>query len=122
MARVQFAAAFDRNLERIRAFWTGNPNEFPRLVDDLEATVIPNLELYPFVGRPFRSRKARSVESRQRRSVLFERLGTAEIREYIAGDYLILYWVDRPGDTVILVAIRHHRELSFDIRMGFGLD
>ena len=37
-----------------------------------------------------------------------------EIREYIADDYLLLYGV---RDTVIfLLAIRHHYQLSFDLR------
>ena len=37
-----------------------------------------------------------------------------EIREYITGEYLLLYLV---GDsTVSLLSIRHHRQLSFDLR------
>lgn len=35
------------------------------------------------------------------------------LREYLHGDYLILYTVATPGHLVHLLSIRHHRELSF---------
>ncbi len=35
------------------------------------------------------------------------------LREYLHGDYLILYTVATPGHWVHLLSIRHHRELSF---------
>ncbi len=38
----------------------------------------------------------------------------AAIREYIADDYLLLYAVRDSG--VFLLSIRHHRQLSFDLR------
>jgi hypothetical protein len=41
------------------------------------------------------------------------RIGRGEIREYLTGDYLILYALI--GDAVYLLSIRHHRQLSFDI-------
>ena len=38
-----------------------------------------------------------------------------EIREYIADEYLLLY---AARDAVVfLLAIRHHRQLSFDLRV-----
>jgi hypothetical protein len=36
------------------------------------------------------------------------------LRMYLAGDYLILYVVDRAGSLATLLSIRHHRQLSFD--------
>jgi hypothetical protein len=36
----------------------------------------------------------------------------AEVRQLIEGDYIVLYLVR--GDSVFLLSIRHHRELSFD--------
>ena len=37
----------------------------------------------------------------------------SHVRQLIDGDYLILYWVR--GDSVYLLAIKHHRQLSFDL-------
>ena len=37
-----------------------------------------------------------------------------QVREYIASDYLVLYAVRK--STVYLLSIRHHRQLSFDLR------
>lgn len=37
-----------------------------------------------------------------------------EIREYIADDYLLLYAVR--GPVIFLLPIRHHHQLSFDLR------
>lgn len=35
------------------------------------------------------------------------------LREYMHGDYLILYALATPDPRVHLLSIRHHRELSF---------
>ena len=40
--------------------------------------------------------------------------GHAQIRELISGDYLIVYAIT--GEAVLLITIRHHRQLSFDLR------
>ena len=36
------------------------------------------------------------------------------LREYLHGDYLMLYTVIDETETVYLLSIRHHRQLSFD--------
>jgi hypothetical protein len=40
------------------------------------------------------------------------------LREYLHGDYLLLYLVEEASPkteaTVVLLTIRHHRELSYD--------
>jgi hypothetical protein len=36
------------------------------------------------------------------------------LREYLHGDYLMLYAVMEAQETVVLLTIRHHRQLSFD--------
>jgi hypothetical protein len=38
----------------------------------------------------------------------------ADVREYVVGDYLVLYALS--GAAAYLLAIRHHRQLSFDMR------
>jgi len=37
-----------------------------------------------------------------------------DVREYVVDDYTILYLVT--GDRVVFLAIKHHRQLSFDLR------
>jgi hypothetical protein len=82
------------------------------LLDDLLSTVIPNLEKFPDMGRDFLARPAGSVEVAQG----VERLsGTGpfrHLREYVLPPYLLLYATGR--QTVDLLSIRHHRQLSFD--------
>ena len=121
-ATVRFTANFDTNLERIGAFWAERnaPRAYAKLLDELGDTVIRNLERHPRIGRKFFARAARSVEVGERVAALLKRFGAAEVREYLSGDYLILYCIvpDGPGDplalTVYLLAIKHHRQLSFD--------
>jgi hypothetical protein len=65
------------------------------------------------MGRPFLSRTASSVEAREKVEQVRTKIGAGELREYLAGDYLILYAViDR---VVYLLSIKHHRQLSFDL-------
>jgi hypothetical protein len=37
----------------------------------------------------------------------------AEVREYVMTDYLLLYAL--VGEVIYLLAIKHHKQLSFDI-------
>lgn len=90
------------------------------LLDDLQQTVIENLEQHPRLGRRFLARVPHSLEVRDRVARLQQRLGGIDLREYLVGDYLINYGVDGVVGTarrpilVYLLAIRHHRQLSFD--------
>ena len=36
------------------------------------------------------------------------------LREYLHGDYLLLYAAMEATDTVYVLSIRHHRQLTFD--------
>lgn len=125
MARLRIAvkvtANFEANLEAVRGFLaeTGAARAFDALLDDVAATVIPNLERFPAMGRPFLSRLAYSVEARDRIGKLRAKIGAGELREYLAGDFLILYaLIDR---TVYLLSIEHHRQLSFDLAGHWGV-
>ncbi len=114
-AVVKLTANFEANLAAIEAFWNSNgaPQPYDQLLADLGATVIPNLERFPRLGRPLLSRPLQSVETLDRIARLRQRLGGGELREYLTGDYLVLYAViDR---TVYLLSIKHHRQLSFDL-------
>ena len=113
---VRVTANFEANLEAIKQFLTeaGAPLAFDALLDDLAGHLIPTLEHHPEIGRPFLDRKAHSVEARQRIQQLTSRIGTGttSLREYIAGDFLILYATQEK--FVYLLSIKHHRQLSFD--------
>ncbi|MDP2367640.1 type II toxin-antitoxin system RelE/ParE family toxin [Rhodoferax sp.] len=125
-AAVRFTANFEANLEQISAFWAEHeaPQAYSHLLDELAGTVIGNLEQHPRIGRKFFARTAQSLEVCERVKTLLKRFGDAEVREYLSGDYLLLYCVvatsvpRKPGLTVYLLAIKHHRQLSFDFE-GF---
>lgn len=116
---VKFTANFERNLEDIECFLTEAeaPQAFDGLLDELLETVIPNLERFPEMGRPFLRQRVRSVEVANAVAALKVKLAalTPEadaIREYVLKHYLMLYAVI--GGTIYLLAIRHQRQLSFD--------
>jgi len=111
---VRITANFEANLEAVERFLadTGAPFAFTAVLDDLADHVIPALENHPEIGRPFFDRAAQSVEARQRIKQLASRIGTTSLREYIVGDFLILYAVQEK--SVYLLSIKHHRQLSFD--------
>ena len=62
---VRLSANFERNLADIERFLTEAEalQAYDALIDELLDTVIPNLERFPGMGRPFFSRVARSVET-----------------------------------------------------------
>lgn len=120
-ATVRFAANFEANLAEIAAFWVGQdaPQAYEDLLANLATAVIANLERHPRLGRKFFARSPLSIEGRDRVAALVKRFGAVDVREYLSGDYLVLYCVDTPSGThknepaVHLLAIRHHRQLSF---------
>ena len=85
--------------------------------------VIPNLERFPEMGRPFLARQARSVETTNSLATLRAKLSALTpdsdaLREYVLKDYLLLY---APiGSAIYLLAIRHQRQLSFDFEGHWG--
>jgi plasmid stabilization system protein ParE len=114
---VRFTANFDANLESIRAYLdqVGTPAAFDELLRDLFDHWIPNLVGFPQIGRVFLQISPTSVEGRARHHRVATLAGAdTVVREYISGDYLLLYAVRR--STIFLLSIRHHRQLSFDLR------
>ena len=112
---VRITRNFERNLAAIEAFLAeaGAPRAYDVLLEALAATVIPSLERYPGIGRPFLEHAVQSVEAQERIRALKARTDAGELREYVSGDYLMLYALI--GNTVHLLAIKHHRQLSFDL-------
>lgn len=117
---VKFTENFERNLEGIERFLTEiEPSQtFESLLDELLDTVIPNLERFPEMGRPFLARQPRSVETTNAIATLRAKLSALTqdmdaIREYVLKDYLLLYALI--GEAIYLLAVRHHKQLSFDL-------
>ena len=115
---VKFTANFESNLAEIEAYWALNqfPQGYGRLLDELGATVIPSIERFPNMGRPFMQRQPESVEAVTRLEKLNKRLTKldrmGEFREYVMDDYLVLYVI--LASVAYLLAIKHHKQLSFD--------
>lgn len=116
---VRLTANFERNLEEIEQFLieAEAAPAYDGLLDELLATVIPNLERYPQMGRSFLARPLRSVDTSNGIEALHGKLSkigaNAEIREYVLPHYLLLYAFT--GEEIFLLAIRHHKQLSFDL-------
>ncbi|MCW5593080.1 MAG: type II toxin-antitoxin system RelE/ParE family toxin [Burkholderiales bacterium] len=113
--RVLASANFRRNLERVEAFLeaAGATREFDRLLREIAEEVIPAFEQFPEIGADLLARAPLSAEGRALFAKVLDLLGPeASLRQLIRGDYILLYVVR--ADAVVLLAIRHHRELSFD--------
>ena len=114
---VKVTANFEANLEAVKTFLAESAAAFAfdALLDELLGSVIPNLEQFPELGRLFLSRPVHSVEVHekiQKIQKLKIRIGGGDLREYVTDGYVILYvLIDQ---TVYLLSIKHHRQLSFD--------
>lgn len=114
LATVKLTANFEANLAEVEAFLDEMQAAFTydALLRELADTVIPNLARYPRLGRSFLERQPQSVEARAKAELLRTIFPDADLREYLSGDYLMLYaWIEQ---TIYLLSIRHHRQLSFD--------
>ena len=114
---VRITRNFDTNLADIRWFLEEQqaPLAFRSLIEELFETVIPNLQRFPDMGVDFLAYAPLSTEGWMRLTTLKQRLGkNTSMREYISGDYLMLYAVR--GDDLYLLSIKHHRQLSFDLK------
>jgi len=115
-ATLRVTGNFSRNLDGIEAFLreVGATQAFAELLDDLFAEAFPALERFPDLGADFFRHPPTCRETQTRIQHLRRRLGpNTSLRELIRGDYLLLY-AHRERD-IFLLAIRHHRQLSFDL-------
>ena len=122
---VKLASNFERNLADIERFLIDVevPQAFDGLLNELLDTVIPNLERFPGMGRPFLNRAVGSVEATNALSALRNKLKAvlAEpdgLREYVMDHYLVLY--AQIDGNINLLSIKHHRQLSFDFEAHWG--
>ncbi len=113
--QVELTASFLERLESIEAFLTeaGAAFAFDDLLAELRATVIPNLRRFPRIGRRYLDRPPQSAEALAQLAAM--PAGAPDsLREYLHGDYLMLYALIEANAMVYLLSIRHHRQLSFD--------
>jgi plasmid stabilization system protein ParE len=113
--RVELTASFLERLEAIKAFLTEADAAFAfdDLLAELRTTVIPNLARFPRIGRRYLDNAPQSAEALAQLAALPTGAAGA-LREYLHGDYLMLYAAMDAHATVYLLTIRHHRQLSFD--------
>jgi hypothetical protein len=112
---IRLTRNFERNLAEIQVFLEGADATagFGALLDALVGDLIPNLERFPKLGSSFLARRPGSAEGLGRWDLLNSRAGDRAIREYLLGDFLVLYLESKSG--IDLLAIRHHRQLSYDL-------
>ena len=115
VCRVELTGSFLQRLDAIEAFLTEADAafSFDDLLADLRATVIPNLARFPRIGRRYLDNPPQSAEALAQLATLPTGAVSA-LREYLHGDYLVLYAALDASATVYLLSIRHHRQLSFD--------
>lgn len=114
--RIRFTANVLANLGAIDAFLIqgGHPHGYDMLLAELDDVVLPNLSRFPRMGWLFLERKPDSVEAQRLHEAIKARLSVGDqIREYVMDDHLLLYLVNE--EAVDLLAIRHHKQLAFDM-------
>jgi hypothetical protein len=113
--RVELTLSFMERLAAIEAFLVEADAgfAFDNLLAELRATVFPNLSRFPRIGRRYLANPPQSAEALAQLAALPSGAADA-LREYLHGDYLMLYAAMEANSTVYLLSIRHHRQLSFD--------
>ena len=112
-SKVKITQNFENSLDLIEKFLEdADANHFfPELITELFETIIPNLEMFPQIGVNLIGRQLTSIEAIHLREIVLSKLPhQSELREYISGDYVILYLKNE--STVFLLSIKHHRQLS----------
>jgi plasmid stabilization system protein ParE len=117
--RVELTTSFLERLDTIEAFLAQADagSAFDELLAEMRATVIPNLQRFPRIGRRYLANPPQSAEALVMLAAMPAGAPDA-LREYLHGDYLMLYLVEdaspKTEATVYLLTIRHYRQLSFD--------
>lgn len=113
--KVELTGSFLKRLGTIEEFLTEVDAHFAYddLLADLRATIIPNLSRFARIGRKYLERPPQSIEALDQLARLPNDSANS-LREYLSGDYLLLYAYAVDSDIVYLLSIRHHRQLSFE--------
>ncbi len=115
-SQLFFTENFTTNLDEIQSFLSiDGRSAFQRLLNRLFDDICPQLSRFPFSGRSFLGHHAGSAEAAALIERVRERLRPGdELREFVVDDYVVLYLVRRT--RIYFMAIKHHRQLSFDLR------
>ena len=114
--RPRFTENFSANLTAIEEFVDPHSRvAFHRFLDRLFDDVIPTICQLPQSGRAFLTRAVKSTKANARTKDLRKFLKQGDdLREFIMDDYLVLYLVRQRH--AIFLAVKHHRQLSFDLK------
>lgn len=114
----RFTENFSTNLTAIEEFLGSHGKRaLHRFLDHLFDDVMPTLCRFPQSGRSFLAHTIKSAKAKALTRELRRLLETGDdLREFVMDDYLVLYLVRR--GHVIFLAVKHHRQLSFDLK-GF---
>jgi plasmid stabilization system protein ParE len=95
MAQVKLSVRARADLERLHAFLAGKDAQLAnRAINDIAASLFP-LEYMPKIGRP--------LEGGLRELVI----------SFGSSGYLALYHLDEVFDEVVVLAVRHQKELDY---------
>ena len=114
--RPRFTENFSANLTAIEEFVAPHSRTaFHRFLDRLFDDVIPTLCRFPQSGRTFLTHAVKSTKANARTKDLRKFLNKEDdLREFVMDDYIVLYLVRQR--QVIFLAMKHHRQVSFDLR------
>ena len=114
--RPRFTESFSANLTAIEEFVAPHSRTaFHWLLDRLFDEVIPTLCRFPQSGRSFLTCTVKSAKAKAQTKALSKLFNKGDdLREFVMDDYLVLYLVRR--HQVIFLAVKHHRQLSFDLK------
>jgi hypothetical protein len=114
--RPIFTQNFSANLLAIKAFLGSEGHKpFQRFLDRLFDDIVPQLCRFPKSGRSFLAHTIHSSEAKSLAKKLRTRLNRGDdLREYIVDEYLVLYLLR--GNHLVFLSVKHHRQLSFDLK------
>lgn len=113
--RVELTTSFLERLQAVEDFLTeaDATKAFDKLLVGLRTKVIPNLRRFPRMGRRYLDKPPQSAEALVQLAAL--PAGAADaLREYLHGDYLILYTIPKDLSVAYLLSIRHHKQRVFE--------
>ena len=115
-SQIFFTDNFTANLDEVQRFLSSEGRSpFQRLLDRLFDDLCPQLARFPRSGRSFLEHRAGSDEAQALVNRLHGTLRAGDdLREFVLDDYIVLYLIRRR--RIYFLAIKHHRQLSFDLR------
>ena len=115
--RPVFTENFSANLLALQAFLGPEGGRaYQRLLDRLFDDIVPTICQFPQSGHSFLAWTIRSSDAKHLVKKLQALLKHGDdLREFILDDYLVLYLVRR--GRIVLLSIKHHRQLSFDLKV-----